>query len=90
MTSGVLLDSLCSDSPVTAIGFFSDFLFSASAAAPYVHLWSLKYDTRHKPVPHLPSGSAQVAITKDADHVFFVGQQNLLEVTSWNSHTGLD
>ncbi|XP_069376011.1 NACHT domain- and WD repeat-containing protein 1 [Paralichthys olivaceus] len=89
VTTGALLDSLCgSDAPVTSVVLCKGSVVSASAAAASVHLWSLKYDTRHKPAAHIPSGSAHVAITRDADRVFFVRQSSQREVMSWNNHTG--
>ncbi|XP_036971746.1 NACHT domain- and WD repeat-containing protein 1 [Acanthopagrus latus] len=89
VTTGALLDSLCgSDSPVTSLALYNNLVISASAAAAGVHLWSLKYDTRHKPVAHIPAGCAHVAITKDTDRVFYVRQQSQTEVISWNNLTG--
>uniref|UniRef100_A0A671VJS9 NACHT and WD repeat domain containing 1 n=1 Tax=Sparus aurata TaxID=8175 RepID=A0A671VJS9_SPAAU len=89
VTTGALLDSLCgSDSPVTSLVLYNNVVISASAAAACVHLWSLKYDTRHKPVAHIPAGCAHVAVTKDTDQVFYVRQQSQREVISWNSLTG--
>ncbi|XP_047198879.1 NACHT domain- and WD repeat-containing protein 1 [Hippoglossus stenolepis] len=89
VTTGALLDSLCgSDAPVTSVVFCKGSVVSASAAAASVHLWNLKYDTRHKPAAHIPSGSAHVAITRDADRVFFVRQSSQREVMSWNNSTG--
>ncbi|XP_069578542.1 NACHT domain- and WD repeat-containing protein 1 [Brachyistius frenatus] len=89
VTTGALLDSLCgSDSPVTSLLFYNGFVVSASMAAASVLLWSLKYDTRHKPTPHIPAGSAHVAVTTEGDRVFFVRQQSQTEVVGWNSLTG--
>lgn len=87
-TSGALLDTLCSEVPVTRLVLAKDFLLSASAASSCVHLWSLRYDARHKPAAHVPSGSAHVAITKDADQIFYVRHRNQTEVFSWNNHKG--
>ncbi|XP_040896943.1 NACHT domain- and WD repeat-containing protein 1 [Toxotes jaculatrix] len=89
VTTGALLDTLCgSDAPVTSVVFYKGFVVSASAAAASVQMWSLKYDTQHKPAAHIPSGCAHVAITKDADRVFFVRHPSQREVISWNNHTG--
>lgn len=89
LTSGALLDTLCgSDVPVTALRFFSGLLLSASSAASSVHMWSLTYDALHKPITHIPAGSAHVAITKDGDQVFYVRHQSQTEVVSWDSRTG--
>ncbi|XP_060934041.1 NACHT domain- and WD repeat-containing protein 1 [Limanda limanda] len=89
VTTGALLDSLCgSDAPVTSVVICGGSVVSASAAAASVHLWSLKYDARHQPAAHIPSGSAHVAITRDADRVFFVRQSSQREVMSWNNSTG--
>ncbi|XP_044216744.1 LOW QUALITY PROTEIN: NACHT domain- and WD repeat-containing protein 1 [Thunnus albacares] len=89
VTTGALLDTLCgSDAPVTSLVLYDGFVVSASTAASCIQLWSLKYDTRHKPTAHIPAGSAHVAITKDADRVFYVRQQSQHEVISWNNHTG--
>lgn len=89
VTTGALLDSLCcSDAAVTSLFFYDGFVVSASTAAPCVQLWSLKYDTRHKPPAHIPAGCAHVSITKDADRVFYVRQQSQHEVISWDNNTG--
>ncbi|TNM88089.1 hypothetical protein fugu_006310 [Takifugu bimaculatus] len=87
-TSGALLDTLCSEVPITTLVLLKDFLLSASAASSCIHLWSLRYDARHKPAAHVPSGSAHMAITKDADQIFYVRHQNQMEVFSWNNHKG--
>ncbi|XP_034386187.1 NACHT domain- and WD repeat-containing protein 1, partial [Cyclopterus lumpus] len=87
--TGALLDTLCgSNSPVTSVVLYHGFVLSASTAAASIHLWNLKYDTRHKPAVHIPSGCAHVAVTKDADRVFYVRQQSQTEVISWNNNTG--
>ncbi|XP_070817792.1 NACHT domain- and WD repeat-containing protein 1 [Chaetodon trifascialis] len=89
VTTGALLDTLCgSDAAVTAVVLFNGFVVSASTGASCVRLWSLKYDTRHKPAAHIPAGCAHVAVTKDADRVFYVRQQSQTEVISWNNLTG--
>ncbi|KAL7396393.1 hypothetical protein ABVT39_005119 [Epinephelus coioides] len=89
MTTGSLLDTLCgSDSPVTSVFLYNGFVISASMAAACVHMWSLKYDTCHKPTAHVPAGCAHIAVTKDADCVFYVRQQSQTEVISWNNNTG--
>ncbi|XP_060890060.1 NACHT domain- and WD repeat-containing protein 1 [Labrus mixtus] len=89
VTTGSLLDSLCgSDAPVTSVILHKGVVVSASSAAASVHLWSLKYDERHKPTAHIPAGSAHVALTKDADRVFYIRQQNQTEVIGWNNLTG--
>lgn len=89
MTTGTLLDTLCgSDSPVTSVFLYNGFVISASTAAACVHMWSLKYDTCHKPTAHVPAGCAHIAVTKDADCVFYVRQQSQTEVISWNNNTG--
>ncbi|XP_029285414.1 NACHT domain- and WD repeat-containing protein 1 [Cottoperca gobio] len=89
MTTGALLDTLSgSDSPVTSVVLYHDSVISASTAAASVNLWSLKYDTLHKPTAHVPAGCAHVAVTKEADRVFYVRQQSQTEVISWNNNTG--
>ncbi|XP_070765714.1 NACHT domain- and WD repeat-containing protein 1 [Enoplosus armatus] len=89
VTTGGLLDTLCgSDAPVSSVVLYRGFVVSASTAAAGVRLWSLKYDDRHKPTAHIPAGCAHVAVTKDADRVFYVRQQSQREVISWNNHTG--
>lgn len=90
VTTGVLLDVLCgSDAPVTSVRLCGGSVLSASSAAPHVQLWSLTYDARHKAPAHIPSDSAHVAVTKDADCVFYVRQQSQMEVVSWNNRSGL-
>ncbi|KAI3369162.1 hypothetical protein L3Q82_026115 [Scortum barcoo] len=89
VTTGSLLDSLCgSDAPVTSVVLYDGFVVSASSAAVSVHMWSLKYDTSHKPTAHIPAGCAHVTLTKDSDRVFYVQQQSQTEVISWNNLTG--
>lgn len=89
VTTGALLDSLCSpDAPVTSVVLYNGFVLSASTAAACIRLWSLKYNARHKPAAHIPAGCAHVAVTKDADRVFYVRQQSQTEVISWNNLTG--
>ncbi|KAM9848826.1 NACHT domain- and WD repeat-containing protein 1 [Aulostomus maculatus] len=89
VTTGALLDTLCgSDAPVTHLLWYDSLVLSASASASYIQLWSLEYDARHKPTAHIPAGSAYVAVTTDADRVFYVRQQNQTEVISWDNHTG--
>ncbi|XP_068563273.1 NACHT domain- and WD repeat-containing protein 1 [Cebidichthys violaceus] len=89
VTTGALLDTLCgSDSPVTSVVLYYGFVVSASAAAASVHVWNLKYDTRHAPTARIPAGCAHVAVTKDADLVFYVRQQSQTELISWNNNTG--
>lgn len=89
VTTGALLDTLCgSNAPVTCVVLHNGFVLSASTAAACIHLWSLKYDVRHKPVPHIPADCTHVALTKDADRVFYVRQQSQTEVISWSNHTG--
>ncbi|XP_039667435.1 NACHT domain- and WD repeat-containing protein 1 [Perca fluviatilis] len=88
VTTGALLDTLCgSDTPVTSVLLYNRFVVSASTDATSVHLWNLNYDTRHKPTAHVPAGCAHVAVTKDADRVFYVRQQSQTEVISWNNNT---
>nr|XP_046248190.1 NACHT domain- and WD repeat-containing protein 1 [Scatophagus argus] len=88
VTTGALLDALSSDAPATSVLLYRGFVLSASTAAGCVHLWSLKYDSRHKPIAHIPAGCAHVAISKDTERVFYVPQQSQKEVISWNNHTG--
>ncbi|XP_039984385.1 NACHT domain- and WD repeat-containing protein 1 [Xiphias gladius] len=89
VTTGALLDTLCgSDAPVTSVVLYEGFVVSASTATASIQLWSLKYDVRHKPTARIPSGCAHVAITEDADRVFFVRQPSQTDVISWNSRTG--
>lgn len=88
MTSGALLDTLSSELPVSRLVFFKDFLLSASAAASCIHLWSLHYDARHKPADHAPSGSAHVAIGRDAGEVFYVRHEKQTEVLGWSELKG--
>ncbi|KAG7513905.1 NACHT domain-containing and WD repeat-containing 1 [Solea senegalensis] len=89
VTTGALLDTLCgSDAPVTSVLLYKGFVVSASAAAASVHVWSLKYDGQHKPTARVPSGCAHVAITKDAERVFFVRHPSQTEVISWNNSKG--
>lgn len=88
VTSGALLDTLSSELPVSRLVFFKDFLLSASAAASCIHLWSLHYDSRHKPADHTPSGSAHVAIGRDAGEVFYVRHEKQTEVLSWSELKG--
>ncbi|XP_029987509.1 NACHT domain- and WD repeat-containing protein 1, partial [Sphaeramia orbicularis] len=89
VTTGALLDTLCgANAPVSSLIWFKDVVVSGSWATACVQVWSLKYDTRHKPAAHIPSGSAHVAITKDCDRVFFVQDQRGKEVISWNQQTG--
>jgi len=89
VTTGALLDTLCgSNSPVTSVVLYHGFVVSASTDAASVHLWNLKYDTRHKPTVHIPTGCAHVAVTKDADRIFYVRHQSQTEVISWNNNTG--
>ncbi|XP_078101592.1 NACHT domain- and WD repeat-containing protein 1-like [Sander vitreus] len=89
VTTGALLDTLCgSNTPVTSVLLFNRFVVSASTAAASIHLWNLNYDTCHKPTAHVPAGCAHVAVTQDADRVFYVRQQSQTEVISWNNNTG--
>ncbi|XP_028442434.1 NACHT domain- and WD repeat-containing protein 1 [Perca flavescens] len=89
VTTGALLDTLCgSDTPVSSVLLYNRFVVSASTHAASVHVWNLNYDTRHKPNAHVPAGCAHVAVTKDADRVFYVRQQSQTEVISWNNNTG--
>ncbi|XP_033996817.1 NACHT domain- and WD repeat-containing protein 1 [Trematomus bernacchii] len=89
VTTGALLDTLSgSDSPVTSVLLYHGFVLSASKAAASVRLWSLKYDPRHKPTATIPAGCAHVAVTEDADRVFYVRQQSQTTVLSWNNNTG--
>ncbi|KAJ4943268.1 hypothetical protein JOQ06_005772 [Pogonophryne albipinna] len=89
VTTGALLDTLSgSDSPVTSVLLYHGFVLSASKAAASVRLWSLKYDPRHKPTVTIPAGCAHVAVTEDADRVFYVRQQSQTTVLSWNNNTG--
>ncbi|KAM7011931.1 LOW QUALITY PROTEIN: NACHT domain- and WD repeat-containing protein 1 [Tautogolabrus adspersus] len=89
VTTGALLDSLCgSDAPVTSVFLHKGVMVSASSAAACVHLWSLKYDDSHKPPAHIPAGCAHVALTKDADRVFYVRLQSQTEVIGWNNLSG--
>ncbi|KAF3835780.1 hypothetical protein F7725_028338 [Dissostichus mawsoni] len=91
VTTGALLDTLSgSDSPVTSVLLYHGFVLSASKAAASVRLWSLKYDPRHKPTATIPAGCAHVAVTEDADRVFYVRQQSQTTVLSWNNNTGGD
>uniref|UniRef100_A0A3B3VQ23 NACHT and WD repeat domain containing 1 n=1 Tax=Poecilia latipinna TaxID=48699 RepID=A0A3B3VQ23_9TELE len=59
VTTGHLVDTLCGcNAPVTALLLYDHFVVSASSAADSVQLWSLTYDPSHKPLPHIPAGSA--------------------------------
>ncbi|XP_054899849.1 LOW QUALITY PROTEIN: NACHT domain- and WD repeat-containing protein 1 [Poeciliopsis prolifica] len=89
VTSGRLVDTLCGCSaPVTSLLLDGHWAVSASSAADSVQLWSLTYDRSHKPLPHIPAGSAHSAVTRDGDQVFYVRHQNQREVLSWNKRTG--
>ncbi|KAJ0065720.1 hypothetical protein NL108_017248, partial [Boleophthalmus pectinirostris] len=89
ITTGALLDSLCGlDSPVSSLSLLSDLVVSASSSSTAVKLWTLRYDTRHKPPAHIPTGSAHCALTRDADRVFYVQNQGHHEVLSWSPETG--
>lgn len=89
MTTGRLLDSLCGcGAPVTSLLLSDHSVVSASSAADSVQLWSLTYDPDHKPLPHIPSGSAHSAVTSDGDQVFYVRHQNQREVLRWSNRTG--
>lgn len=88
-TTGALLDTLCcSEAPVTFLLLCPGFLLSASTAAACIHVWSLKYNRRHKPVARIPAGCAHVAVAKDADQVFYVQRQSQTEVIGWSNLTG--
>ncbi|XP_067368271.1 NACHT domain- and WD repeat-containing protein 1 [Channa argus] len=87
--TGALLDTLCgSDVPVTSVALYKDFVVSASLAVSSIQLWNLKYDTQHKPNVHIPFGCVHVAVSRDADRVFYVRQPSQTEVMSWNNNTG--
>nr|QHQ71241.1 NWD1 [Scophthalmus maximus] len=89
VTTGALQDCLCgSDSPVTSLLWYKGSVVSASAAAASVRLWSPKYDARHKPTAHVPSGCAHAAVTRDGERVFFIRHESQREVISWNNVTG--
>ncbi|XP_014870471.1 NACHT domain- and WD repeat-containing protein 1 isoform X1 [Poecilia latipinna] len=89
VTTGHLVDTLCGcNAPVTALLLYDHFVVSASSAADSVQLWSLTYDPSHKPLPHIPAGSAHSAVTRDGDQVFYVRHQTQREVLSWNNRTG--
>ncbi|XP_054645596.1 NACHT domain- and WD repeat-containing protein 1 [Dunckerocampus dactyliophorus] len=89
MTTGALLDVFCgSDAPISSLLFYERFLLSTCAAASCVHVWAVKYDSRHKPTAHIPAGSAHVAVTKDTEKVFYVSQHEPTQVVSWNNRTG--
>ncbi|KAF0041595.1 hypothetical protein F2P81_005127 [Scophthalmus maximus] len=88
VTTGALQDCLCgSDSPVTSLLWYKGSVVSASAAAASVRLWSPKYDARHKPTAHVPSGCAHAAVTRDGERVFFIRHESQREVISWNNVT---
>ncbi|XP_068599724.1 NACHT domain- and WD repeat-containing protein 1 [Brachionichthys hirsutus] len=87
--TGTLLDTLCgSEAPVTSVVLHGDLVISASTGVAWLHLWSLKYDARHKAAAHIPAGCAHAAVTKDASQVFYVRQQSQTEIISWNNLTG--
>uniref|UniRef100_A0A3P9NAE5 NACHT and WD repeat domain containing 1 n=1 Tax=Poecilia reticulata TaxID=8081 RepID=A0A3P9NAE5_POERE len=89
VTTGHLVDALCGcNAPVTALLLYDHFVVSASSAADSVQLWSLTYDPSHKPLPHIPAGSAHSVVTRDGDQVFYVRHQTQREVLSWNNRTG--
>ncbi|XP_070410493.1 NACHT domain- and WD repeat-containing protein 1 [Nothobranchius furzeri] len=89
VTTGALLDCLRgADVAVTSVLCYDDSVISASTAATSIKIWSLTYDTRHKPPAHIPAGSAHVAITREGDQVFYAHRQSQREVFSWNCHTG--
>ncbi|XP_055077553.1 NACHT domain- and WD repeat-containing protein 1 [Periophthalmus magnuspinnatus] len=89
ITTGALLDSLCGlDAPVSSLSLLSDLIVSASSSSTAVKLWTLRYDTRHKPPAHIPTGSAHSALTRDCDQVFYVQNQGHHEVLSWSPDTG--
>ncbi|KAK7889204.1 hypothetical protein WMY93_024764 [Mugilogobius chulae] len=89
ITTGALLDSLCGlDAPVSCLSLLSDFIVSASSTSTAVKLWTLRYDTRHKPAAHIPTGSTHCALTQDCDQVFYVQNQGHHEVLSWSQQTG--
>lgn len=89
MTTGALMDTLCgSHAPVTSVVLHKDSVVSASTSSACVQLWNLKYDPQHKPMVHIPSGCAHVAVTTDADRVFYVQQPSQSEVISWSYSTG--
>ncbi|KAM3876292.1 NACHT domain- and WD repeat-containing protein 1 [Diretmus argenteus] len=89
VTTGVLLDSLCGmEAPISSLALCDGFIVSASTAADCIQLWGLKYDARHKPRAHIPTGCPHVALTKDCDMVYYVRQERQREVICWNNHTG--
>ncbi|XP_034564229.1 NACHT domain- and WD repeat-containing protein 1 [Notolabrus celidotus] len=89
VTTGALLDCLHgSDAPVTSVCLHKGFVVSASTSATCINLWSLKYEERHKPTAHIPAGCAHIALSKDADQIFYVRQQSQTEVIVWNNLTG--
>ncbi|XP_061744693.1 NACHT domain- and WD repeat-containing protein 1-like [Nerophis ophidion] len=86
LTTGALLDVFCgSEAPITRVLFYERFLVSTCAAASCLHVWAVNH---HKPPAHIPAGSAHVAVTKDAEQVFYVSGHRPSQVVSWNNNTG--
>ncbi|KAM9112323.1 NACHT domain- and WD repeat-containing protein 1 [Pangshura tecta] len=86
---GLLTDTLDGmGTPVTLLALCGHTLVSASHSAPYLKVWDLTYDRKHKTLAPVPDRIGCIAMSHDGNYVYFPQARERRQVIIWDSTKG--
>ncbi|KAM7134751.1 NACHT domain- and WD repeat-containing protein 1 [Macrochelys suwanniensis] len=88
---GLLIDTLDGmGTPVTLLALCGHILVSASHSAPYLKVWDLTYDRKHKTLAPVPDCTGCTAMSHDGNYVYFPQAGERRQVIIWDSTKGAE
>ncbi|XP_053869348.1 NACHT domain- and WD repeat-containing protein 1 [Malaclemys terrapin pileata] len=88
---GLLTDTLDGmETPVTLLALCGHTLVSASHSAPYLKVWDLTYDRKHKNLAPVPDRTGCTAMSHDGNYVYFPQAGERHQVIIWDSTKGAE
>ncbi|CAM2109087.1 unnamed protein product [Caretta caretta] len=88
---GLLIDTLDGmGTPVTLLALCGHTLVSASHIAPYLKVWDLTYDRKHKTLAPVPDRTGCTAMSHDGNYVYFPQAGQRHQVIIWDSTKGAE
>uniref|UniRef100_A0A8C3XMF2 NACHT and WD repeat domain containing 1 n=1 Tax=Chelydra serpentina TaxID=8475 RepID=A0A8C3XMF2_CHESE len=88
---GLLIDTLAGmGTPVTLLALCGHILVSASHSAPYLKVWDLTYDRKHKTLAPVPDCTGCTAMSHDGNYVYFPQAGERRQVIIWDSTKGAE
>lgn len=86
---GLLTDTLDGmGTSVTLLALCGHILVSASQSAPYLKVWDLTYDRKHKTLAPVPDRTGCTAVSHDGNYVYFPQPGDSHKVIIWDSTEG--